>query len=237
MRKAAAPSPTAPARGPPPFPERAPLAARSVENARKFYASHKRTVLLGVALVIAATLAVRLVGVRAPLLQRSDLDGQAVKAAKVDAPLDRALDLAGAIKSIGRAIDAAPTASIPPAPAKPDAPDVAPAVAPLPNDVLTAIPSEISQPLRDALAAGAPGAEYELAAAPLRRPRSAQGSTGGRRLVSTRRLPRARAGAVPARGAVREGDRGGARPSPRQNAGTSRRRRPVTQGPRITWRS
>ena len=148
----------------PAFPERAPLAARSVENARKFYASHKRTVLLGVALAIAATLAVRLVGVRAPLLQRSDLDGQAVKSGKVEAPLDRALDLAAAIKSIGRAIDAAPTASIPPAPAKPDAPDVAPAVAPLPNDVLTAIPSEISEPLRGALAAGAPGAEYELAA-------------------------------------------------------------------------
>jgi len=147
----------------PAVPERAPLAARSVENARKFYASHKRTILLGVAVVIAATLAVRLVGVRAPLLQRSDLDGQSVKAAKVDAPLDRALDLAGAIKSIGRAIDAAPTASIPPAPTKPDAPDVAPAIAPLPNDVLTAIPPEISQPLRDALAAGAPGAEYELA--------------------------------------------------------------------------
>ena len=82
--------------------ERAPLAARSVENARKFYASHKRTLLLGVALVIAATLAVRLVGVHAPLLQRSDWGGQPVKAAKVDAPLDRALDLAAAIKSIGR---------------------------------------------------------------------------------------------------------------------------------------
>ena len=147
----------------PAVPERAPLAARGVENVRAFYASHKRTVLLGVALAIAATLAVRLVGVRAPLLQRSDLDGQAVKAAKVDAPLGRALDLAGAIKSIGRAIDAAPTASIAPAPAKPDAPDVPPAIAPLPNDVLTAIPPEISQPLRDALAAGAPGAEYELA--------------------------------------------------------------------------
>jgi localization factor PodJL len=145
------------------LPKRASLAARSVENARRFCANHKRTVLLGVALVIAATFAVRLVGVRAPLLERSDLDRQSVKAARVDAPVDRALDLAAAIKSIGRAIDAAPTASIPPAPAKPDSPEVAPAIAPLPNDVLTTIPPEISQPLRDALAAGAPGAEYELA--------------------------------------------------------------------------
>jgi localization factor PodJL len=145
------------------LPGRASLAARSVDNVRTFYATHKRTLLLAVALVIAATLAVRLVGVRAPLMQRSELDEQSVKAAKVDAPLDRAIDLAAAIKSIGRAIDAAPTASIPLAPGKPDAPNVAPAVAALPNDVLATIPPEISQPLRDALAAGAPGAEYELA--------------------------------------------------------------------------
>ena len=48
--------------------EQAPLAARGVQNAKAFYASHKRTVLLGVALAIAATLAVRAVGVRAPFL-------------------------------------------------------------------------------------------------------------------------------------------------------------------------
>jgi localization factor PodJL len=144
-------------------PEQARLAVRGVENVRAFYANHKRTVLLGLALVIAATLAVRLAGVRAPFLQRSELDGQPVKSAKVDAPLDRPLDLSEAMKSVGRTIDPSPTASIAPPQVKPDAPDVPRAGAPPPNELLTVIPPEISQPLRDAVAAGAPGAEYELA--------------------------------------------------------------------------
>ena len=38
------------------------FAARGVQTARAFYASHRRTVLLGVAIAIAATLAVRMVG-------------------------------------------------------------------------------------------------------------------------------------------------------------------------------
>jgi localization factor PodJL len=144
-------------------PEQPRLAVRGVDNVRAFYASHKRTVLLGLALVIAATLAVRLAGVRAPFLQRSELDGQAVKTAKVDAPFDRPLDLSGAMKSLGRAIDPSPTAAIAPPHAKPDAPDVPQGGAPPPNELLTVIPPEISQPLREAVAAGAPGAEYELA--------------------------------------------------------------------------
>ena len=101
--------------------ERAPFAARGVQTARAFYASHKRTVLLGVAVAIAATLAVRMAGVRAPFLQRSELGGQAVNTAKVDAPKGKPTDAAGAAKSGGEAIDVAPTASIAQPPAKPDA--------------------------------------------------------------------------------------------------------------------
>ena len=145
------------------IPGQAPLAARGVDNVRAFYANHRRTVLLGVALAVAATLAVRVVGVRAPFLQRSELGGPAVKAAKVDAPLDRPFDWAGAIRSIGRAIDEAPTGSIAPTPAKPDALAAPQAGAPLTAELLSSVPPEISQPLRDAVAAGAPGAEYELA--------------------------------------------------------------------------
>jgi localization factor PodJL len=139
------------------------LASLGVENVRAFYASHKRSVLLGVALAIIATLAVRVVGVRAPFLQRSELGGQPVKTAKVDAPLDKPFDLAGAIRPTGRAIDAAPTGSIAPPPAKPDAPDVPQAVPPLEDGLLTAIPPDIPQPLRDAVSASVPDAEYELA--------------------------------------------------------------------------
>ena len=84
--------------------ERAPFAARGVQTARAFYASHRRTVLLGVAVAIAATLAVRMAGVRAPFLQRSELGGQAVNTAKVDAPKGKPADV-GRRGQIGRRSD------------------------------------------------------------------------------------------------------------------------------------
>ena len=102
--------------------EQAPFAARGVQTARAFYASHRRTVLLGVAIAIAATLAVRMVGVRAPFLQRSELGGQAVNTAKLDAPKGQPADRARRAQIAGEAIDVAPTASIVQPPAKPDAP-------------------------------------------------------------------------------------------------------------------
>jgi localization factor PodJL len=143
-------------------PVQAPLAARGVQNAKAFYASHKRTVLLGVALAIAATLAVRAVGVRAPFLQRSELDGQAVKSAKVETAPLKPPGPAGATKPINPAIDPAPTASIPEPPAKPDAPILPQQVAPS-AELPAAIPPGISPTLRDAVAGGAPAAQYELA--------------------------------------------------------------------------
>ena len=140
-------------------PEHGPLAARGVQNAKAFLASHKRTVLLGVALALAATVAVRAVGVRAPFLQRSELDGQAVKSAKVEAsPLKPP-----AAKPADSALDRAPTASIPQLPARPDAPILPLQGAPSPAELLAAIPPGISPSLRDAVAAGAPTAQYELA--------------------------------------------------------------------------
>jgi localization factor PodJL len=144
-------------------PEQAPLAARGVQNAKAFYASHKRTVLLGVALAIAATLVVRAVGVRAPFLQRSELDGQAVKSAKVETAPLKPSGPAGATKPINPAIDPAPTASIPEPPAKPDAPVLPQEVAPSSAELLAAIPPGISPTLRNAVAGGAPAAQYELA--------------------------------------------------------------------------
>ena len=140
-------------------PEHGPLAARGVQNAKAFLASHKRTVLLGVALALAATVAVRAVGVRAPFLQRSELDGPAVKSAKVEAsPLKPP-----AAKPADSALDRAPTASIPQPPARPDAPILPLQGAPSPAELLAAIPPGISPSLRDAVAAGAPTAQYELA--------------------------------------------------------------------------
>ena len=143
--------------------ERAPLAARGVRNAKAFYASHKRTVLLGVALAIAASLAVRAVGVRAPFLQRSELDGHAVKSAKVETSPLKPPGPAGATKPPNPAIDQAPTASIPAPAPKPDSPVVPHESAPSPAELMAAIPAGISPTLRDAVAAGAPAAQYELA--------------------------------------------------------------------------
>ena len=77
------------------------FATRGVQSARAFYVSHKRTVLLGVAVAIAATLAVRLAGVRAPFLQRSELGGQAVNTAKIDTPKGKPSEGAGAVKPGG----------------------------------------------------------------------------------------------------------------------------------------
>ena len=139
--------------------ERVPQAARGVQTAKAFYASHKRTLLLGAALAIAATLAVRAVGVRAPFLQRSELDGRSVKSANVEtAPLKPPVS-AGVTKPI----DPAPTASIPGPSPKPDAPILPQQGAPSPAELLAAIPAGIPATLRDAVAAGAPAAQFELA--------------------------------------------------------------------------
>ena len=144
-------------------PERAPFAARGVQTARALYASHRRTVLLGVAIAIAATLAVRMVGVRAPFLQRSELGGPAVKSPEVDAAKGKPTGAVGPAKSRGEAIDVTPTASIAQPPGKSDAPALAPPSGPLVGELLAAIPPGISPPLRDAVAAGLPNAQYELA--------------------------------------------------------------------------
>src|ERR1700677_4845991 len=143
--------------------ERVQFAARGVQSARAFYANHRRTVLLGVALAIATTLAVRMVGVRAPFLQRSDVGGQAVNTAKLDTPKGKPSGSAGPVKPGAEAIDVAPTASIAQPPAKPDGLDLAPPSGPSAGELTPAIPPGISVSLRDATAAGQPNAQYELA--------------------------------------------------------------------------
>ena len=143
--------------------ERVQFAARGVQSARAFYANHRRTVLLGVAIVIATTLAVRMVGVRAPFLQRSDVGGQAFNTAKLDAPKGKPSGAAIAVKPGDEAIDVAPTASIAQPPAKTDTPDLAPPSGPSAGELMPAILPGISVSLRDATAAGQPNAQYELA--------------------------------------------------------------------------
>jgi localization factor PodJL len=141
--------------------ERVQFAARGVQSARAYYANHKRTVLLGVAIAVATTLAVKMVAVRAPFLQRSDLGGQAFNTAKLDAP--KGQRSGDAIKSGGESIDVAPTASIAQPPAKPDGLGLTPPSGPSAGELTPAIPPGISVSLREATAAGQPNAQYELA--------------------------------------------------------------------------
>jgi localization factor PodJL len=143
--------------------ERVPFAARGVQSARTFYVNHKRTVLLGVAIAIATTLAVRVVGVRAPFLQRSELGGQALNTAELEAPRGKPSSSAGAIKPDSEAIDVAPTASIAQPQDKPAGLDLAPPSGPSVGGLMAAIPPGISASLRDATAAGQPNAQYEVA--------------------------------------------------------------------------
>ena len=143
--------------------ERVQFAARGVQSARAFYASHRRSVLLGAAIAIAAALAVRMVGIRAPFLQRSEVGGQAVNTAEVDTPKGKTSSVVGAIKPGGEGIDVAPTASIAQPPVKSEGLDPAPQSGPPGSELIAAIPPGISASLRDAVTAGQPNAQYELA--------------------------------------------------------------------------
>ena len=144
--------------------------------------------MLGVAIAIAATLAVRMVGMRAPFLQRSELGGQAVKTAKLDAPKGKPADNAGAAKSSGEAIDVAPTASIVQPPAKLGAPDLAPESGPPASELLAAIPPGISTVLARRGHGRTTHAQYELATRLFEGRGLPKDQAGSGSLVRTRRL-------------------------------------------------
>ncbi len=142
------------------------LASRRVGQARTFYDNHKRSLLLAVALAIVATVAVRLVGIHAPFLQRPESDGRPVKAAGTDARSRNGLDFAlgaktGArpVDTTARPVDTSPTASI----ARSSEPIKTNSIGgSLSPELITAIPPGLPQGLRDAVVAGSLGAQYEL---------------------------------------------------------------------------
>jgi localization factor PodJL len=135
-------------------------ASRGVTQAKAFYDSHRRSVLLALALAIGASVAVRLAGVHAPFLQRLEPEGRPVKAARTDAPSGKDFDFGQGAKTGARPVDTTPTASIP----SPSEPSKANVVAgPLPPELLAAMPVGLPQGLRDAVVAGTSAAQYELA--------------------------------------------------------------------------
>lgn len=144
-------------------------ASRSLMQAKTFYDSHKRSVLLVVALVIVATVAVRVVGMHPSFLQGPESQGKPSKAAATDAfsgkglgfaPSGKFLDFSGAVKTEAQPVDTTPTASI--APSSELTKSIAIAVPP-PPQLIAALPIGLPQPLRDAVVAGSLGAQYELA--------------------------------------------------------------------------
>ena len=136
------------------------VSARGVARAKSFYAGHKRSVMLAVALAIAASVAVRLVGPHSPLSQKQDTDGQPPKESPAAPEAPKADNgPSSSTTTLPPAIDPAPTASIRP----PERPAKGKASGPSATDVLPAIPLGLTQPLQDGVLAGAPAAQYELA--------------------------------------------------------------------------
>ncbi len=132
---------------------------RRVRGARRFYAHHKRSLLLAAALVLAVTAAIRVIAVHGPFTQKSDLAGPSVKVASAEAPSSAAaswrcdeqnragvrrygpdrLDQPGALRT---------SAATP---------------GPTPPELSAAMPSGVASGLREAVLSGSPAAQYDLA--------------------------------------------------------------------------
>ena len=130
--------------------------ARSLEQAKAFFAGRRRPILLGAALLaIVVTLAALGIGaLRQPNLHKAEMDAPAApKVAKAD---DTAPPKADA-----RVIDPSPVGSI--NPKSPVVYDSAKPSNPAPRELVASLPSGVPSGLRDAAADGDPAAQYELA--------------------------------------------------------------------------
>ncbi len=135
-----------------------PALDRRVRGARRFYAHHKRSLLLAAALVLAVTAAVGVIAVHGPFMQKSDLAGPTVKVASAEAPASAAAPGVATSKTGPASVDTAPTGSINPART-----NVGGDGGPTAPDLSAAIPSGVASALRDAVLAGSPAAQYDLA--------------------------------------------------------------------------
>jgi localization factor PodJL len=114
--------------------------------------------LLAAALVLAVTAAARVIGVHAPFTQKSDLGSPAVKIASTEAPARSAVPGAVASRTAQGSVDTAPTGSI-----TPTRLNVEGVARPTPPDLSAAIPAGVAPALREAVLAGSPAAQYDLA--------------------------------------------------------------------------
>ncbi len=137
--------------------ENPPDGTRGVERAKTLYGNHKRSVLLAAAFAIVAIAAVRLISEHAPLARKSDLSGQPSKVALAGGSSGKPILIA---PPTAPQIDRTPTASIasPPETSKAN-PSSLTAGPELSSTVAAALPAS----LHDAVVAGSPAAQYELA--------------------------------------------------------------------------
>ena len=141
-------------------PAAAPAAERGIERAKALYATHRRSVLVVAAFAIVAIAALRLISVHAPIVERSELNGQPTKTADTRASSGKPGDVLVATPPGPRRVDTTPTASIVPLS------EAAKATFPTGTtgqELSAAISTAIPTSLRDAVLAGSSAAQYELA--------------------------------------------------------------------------
>jgi len=132
-----------------------------IEQAKAFFATRRRPILLGVALVALLTIAFVELGVmRQSNVQKSEIESiDAAKLANVEPAKDADASAASA-KIDSRALDTTPVGSINAAPTNRS---MARSLTPAPADLVAAIPAAAPQALRAAAGAGDPPAQFELA--------------------------------------------------------------------------
>jgi localization factor PodJL len=135
-----------------------PRIEQNMQNARRFYARHKRSLLLAAVLVLALTAVARMMGAHAPLLQKSEANGTPTQPAAALLLSRSPSGAAGAAAGATVAVDATPTGSINRSAANSDSSPGSGR-----PDLVSAIPSSTPPSLREAVVAGSPSAQYDLA--------------------------------------------------------------------------
>ena len=139
-------------------PAAAPSVTRGAERGKGLYRNHRRSVLIGVAFAIVALAAMRLVALHTPMLQKSDLTGHPTKTADVGASYGKAGDAVVASPSAALQADKTPIASI-----APFSKTVEASQGPIDPKISASMSAALPAALRDAVAAGSPAAQYEVA--------------------------------------------------------------------------
>jgi len=135
------------------------LPASNADRVRTFYAHHRRSVLLAIALAVVAASAARLAVLHPPFSLKFETRDAAFKATSANPPAIDAPQIPSASAPDQKPVDTTPTASISPAGDAPNPRGGEKAAI----ELIPPIPPDAPQPLRDAVAAGSPAAQYELA--------------------------------------------------------------------------